>query len=197
MYRKDKKNEFFTIKARKEGYPARSVYKFAEINRKFGILKPNDIVLDLGCVPGSWLLYCAESIGENGKIVGVDINSCNISLPKNAIFLQADILKLKTTQLTKYFREYDAVISDMAPSTSGVEFVDAGRSLELSKRAFEISTEVLKRGGNFVCKIFESYEANQLIKEVEKYFVFIKHFRPKAVIKNSKEFYIVAKGLKL
>ena len=197
MYRKDKKREFFTLKARKEGYPARSVYKFAEINRKFGILKPNDIVLDLGCVPGSWLLYCAESIGEKGKILGVDINACNISLPKNAIFLQADILRLKTIQLKEYFREYDAVISDMAPSTSGVEFVDAGRSLELSQRAFEISTEVLKKGGNFVCKIFESYEANQLIKEVEKRFVFIKHFRPKAVIKNSKEFYIVAKGLKL
>jgi 23S rRNA (uridine2552-2'-O)-methyltransferase len=197
MYRKDKKHEFFTEKARKEGYPARSVYKLEEINRKFKILKQNDVVLDLGCVPGSWLLFCSKLIGEKGKILGVDINPCNISLPSNAIFLQTDIFQLKAVQLKEYFKAYDAVVSDMAPLTSGVEFVDAGRSLDLSQRAFEISTEVLKQGGNFVCKIFESHEANLLIKEIEKRFIFTKHFRPRAVIKNSKEFYIVAKGFKL
>lgn len=197
MYRKDKKKEFFTLKARKEGYPARSVYKLDEINKKFKVLKPNDIVLDLGCVPGSWLLYCSNIIGPNGKILGIDISDCNINLPNNAIFLQADILEVKASKIKEYFKEYDVVVSDMAPSTSGLDFVDAGRSLELSQRAFEIAKEILKPGGNFVCKIFESYEANQLIKEIGKHFALIKHFRPKAVIKNSKEFYIVAKGLKL
>jgi len=196
MYRKDKKHEYFTIKARKEGYPARSVYKLAEIDKKYHLIKPGDVILDLGCVPGSWLLYCSQKIGDKGKIVGIDISPMKIELPKNTIFLQTDIMELKISKLKELNTKYDIVVSDMAPSTSGVKFVDAGKSLELSQRGFEIACEVLASNGNFVCKIFESFESDRFLKEVAKNFVFMKKIRPKAVIKNSKEFYLVAKGFK-
>jgi 23S rRNA (uridine2552-2'-O)-methyltransferase len=196
MYRKDRQKEHYTEKAHKEGYPARSIYKLKEINEKFKVIKPGDIVLDLGCVPGSWLIYCSDVVGFKGKVLGIDIDELIIPLPKNCIFLKEDIFDLKSSKLKEYFKGYDVVASDMAPSTSGVPFVDAGRSLELSQRAFEISLDVLKPGGNFICKVFESHEANQFIKEVGKHFEFLKHARPKAVFKKSKEFYIVAKGLK-
>lgn len=196
MYRKDREKEYYTERAHKEGYPARSIYKLKEINEKFKVIKPGDIVLDLGCVPGSWLMYCSDVVGLKGKILGIDISDITIPLPKNCVFLKEDIFNIKTSQFKEYFRGYDVVVSDMAPSTSGVPLVDAAKSLELSRRALEISLEVLNKGGNFVCKVFESYEANQLIKEVEKHFGFLKHVRPQAVFKKSKEFYIVAKRLK-
>ncbi|MFA5348973.1 MAG: RlmE family RNA methyltransferase [Candidatus Paceibacterota bacterium] len=196
MYRKDRQSEHYTDKAHKEGYPARSIYKLKEINEKFKAIKPKDIVLDLGCAPGSWLIYSSDIIGPKGRVLGVDTNDLGITLPKNCLFIKEDIFNLKSLQLKEYFPHFDVVVSDMAPSTSGIDFLDAGRSLELSQRAFEIALEVLKPGGNFVCKVFESYESNQFIKEVGKHFEFLKHARPKAVFKKSKEFYIVAKKLK-
>lgn len=196
MYRKDKKKEFFTQKAKKEGYPARSVYKLEEIDKKYHLIRIGDSVLDLGCAPGSWLLYCSQAVGHKGKVVGIDIVDLNIQLPKNCVFLKTDVMDFKISQLKELGNKHNVVVSDMAPSTSGVKFVDAGRSLELSQRAFEIACEVLSFSGNFVCKIFEGYEADKFINEVKKSFNFVKRLKPKAVIKQSKEFYIIASGFK-
>jgi len=190
MYRIYKKHEHYTEKARKEGYPARSVYKLKEIDEKFKIFKKGDKVLDLGCSPGSWLLYAANKVGERGKVVGIDIEKVNILLKNNIVFIQKDILALEESDLNE---KYDVVISDLAPATSGVKLIDSGRSFELSEKAFEIAKKFLLPGGNFVCKIFESEDANKFLKEVEKKFKLVKKFRPKAVIKESKEFYIVGK----
>ena len=68
MYRKDRQNEFYTTLARKQGFPARSIYKLKEINEKHKIIKEGDRVLDLGCAPGSWLLYISQKVGDKGKV---------------------------------------------------------------------------------------------------------------------------------
>jgi len=196
MYRKDKIDEFFTRKAKEEGYPARSVYKIKEIDEKHHLFKKGDNVLDLGCAPGSWLLFVANKIGSRGKVVGIDIKDIKITLKENIIFIKKDIMDFERSGAKELNQKYQAVISDLAPSTSGIEFVDAGKSLELSEKAFDIAKMVLVFGGNFVCKIFEGELTNDFFKEVEKSFKFTKRFRPKAVIKRSKEFYIVGKGFK-
>ncbi len=194
MYRKDKKEEFYTGLAKKEGYPARSVYKLKEIDEKYKIIREGDRVLDLGSAPGSWLLYISQKIGDKGKVVGIDIEDIKIPLKANILFIKKNIADLKNSDFKDKF---DAVVSDLSPKTSGVKFVDTEKSLELAEKAFEIAKIVLLPDGNFVCKIFEGESSNEFFKKVAKFFEFAKRFRPKAVIKKSKEFYIIGRGFKI
>ncbi len=196
MYRKNKINEFYTRKATEEGYPARSIYKLKEIDEKYHIFKNGDKVLDLGCAPGSWLIYVSNKIGNKGKVVGVDVKDIKVPAKENIIFIKKDIFDFEKSEVQESNQKYQAVISDLAPSTSGIEFVDTSKSLELCQKAFDIAKKVLASGGNFACKIFEGEFIDNFFKEVEKSFKFTKRFRPKAVTKRSKELYIIGKGFK-
>ena len=193
MYRKDRKQDFYTILAKKEGYPARSVYKLKEINEKYKIIKKEDSVLDLGCAPGSWLFYISQKIGDKGRVVGIDKEDIKIAAKPNISFIKKNIFDLEKSDFKKMFK---TVVSDLAPKTSGLKFLDAKKSLELAEKSFEIAKSVLLPGGNFVCKIFESESSSQFFKKVEEHFDFVKRFKPKAVVKASKEFYIIGKGFK-
>ncbi len=193
MYRKDRKEEFYTRLSKKENYPARSVYKLKEINEKYKIFNPGDKVLDLGCYPGSWSLYISKIIGDKGVVVGVDIKEIKKFNRKNIIFLKKDILKLNKKDFEK---NYQVVVSDLAPKTSGIKSVDVGRSLELSKKSFEIAKKVLNNKGNFICKIFEGELVDNYVKSLSYYFEFVKKFKPKAVTRKSKEFYVIGKSFK-
>jgi len=199
MYRKNKKEEFYTIKARKEGYPARSVYKLLQIDEEFGIIKRGDNVLDLGSAPGSWLLYVSEKVDSKGKVLGIDIEEIKIPKKDNIVFIKKSIGDEDIIEdIIKFLggRKFDSVIADLSPKTTGIKSVDSGRSLELTKRAFFIAKNVLKKRGSFVCKIFEGGEADIFLKKISSHFRMFKRYRPKAVFKGSKEFYIVAKIFK-
>lgn len=193
MYRKDKKEEFYTELAKKEGYPARSVYKLKEIDEKHKLFDKGDKVLDLGCAPGSWLLYVANKIGKQGLVIGIDIDEIKIPKKENIIFLRKSVFDIAPGD---WDYKFDSVISDMAPKTTGVDFVDAGKSLELVEQAFEVAEMFLKPGGSFVCKIFDSQESTDFFKELKNHFDFVKRLKPRAVSKKSKEFYIIAKNFK-
>ena len=193
MYRKDRKKEFYTTLAKKEGYPARSIYKLKEIDEKYKIFKENSRVLDLGCAPGSWLLYISQKVGNRGMVVGVDIEEIKIPKKANIVFVKRSVFDLKESDFKDKF---EAVVSDLSPKTSGIKFLDTGKSLELAEKSFEIAKSVLLPGGNFVCKIFENELSGVFFKKVKNCFDFAKRFRPKAVIKRSKEFYIIGRGFK-
>lgn len=195
MYRKDKKDEFYTRKSREEGYPARSVYKLKEIDEKYGIFKKGDKVLDLGCAPGSWMKYISEKISDNGKVVGVDLAELNIPLAKNMVFIQKSIFDLTPDELGN--KKFQAVISDMAPKTSGIKLADEALSFELAENAWEAAKKFLAPNGIFLCKIFESEIIRDFFREIEKNFEFAKRFRPQAVIKGSSEIYLVARGYRV
>ena len=179
------KTDPYTKKAKQEKYPARSVYKLEEIDKKYGLIKKGDKVLDLGCAPGSWLIYIAK---KAGRVVGVDVLDFKIKIPQNAIFLKRNIMSFDV------WGKYDVVVSDLAPSTSGIDFVDAERSLEYCERALKIAERVLNKGGNFLCKIFEGEGTDEFFKKVKNNFEFAKRFKPKASRKESREMYIVGKG---
>ena len=196
MYRKDKKDEFYTRKAREEKYPARSVYKLKEIDEKYKLIKKGDRVLDLGAAPGSWMIYVSRQIGENGEVVGVDISDLKISLAPNMIFVQKDVADLKVEKFTEPKKQFDLVLSDLAPKTTGMKSVDAINYLLLCDKALAIAKLVLKKGGSFVCKIFEGNMTEKFFKEIKKEFKFAKEFRPKAVLKGSKEIYMIGMGYK-
>ncbi len=189
---KNKKNirqDFYFQKAKEENYPARSVYKLKEINDKYQIIKKNDIVLDIGCAPGSWSLYLSEKVGPQGRVVGVDLKNVDIHLPSNIEFIKGDI-----NDVAKNFKqEFDLIVSDAAPKTIGVHALDVGRSLDLAESAFNIVKGNLKQGGCFICKIFEGEGTEDFIKKIKPLFSFVKQFRPKAVRKHSREFYLIAK----
>lgn len=197
MYRKNLKDEFYTRKAKEEGYPARSVYKLKEIDEKYKIIKRGDAVLDLGCSPGSWLLYISEKVGKNGKIVGIDIEDIKIPPKNNILFIKKDILSFQEEELKEWQGRFGVVVADLSPRTSGIKSIDVAKSLELNEAAFEVVKTALKKGGNFVCKIFEGEGADEFIRKVQKHFEIVKRFRPMAVMKRSKEFYIIAKGFKI
>ena len=138
-----KKPDRFTVAAKKAGFPARSVFKLEEIDRRVRILRPGMRVLDLGAAPGSWLLYAGQRVGPSGKVLGVDLKPLNLALPANVEFHVGDALTLANEALSA-FAPYDVVLSDMAPSTTGVRFTDQSRSYELFVRALDVAAALLR-----------------------------------------------------
>ena len=191
MYRKDNKTEHYTMKANREGYPARSVYKLKDIDEKYKLLRKGDRVLDLGAAPGSWMQYIATRVGEKGFVQGIDIQNLEIPLVPHMRFLKKDMRELDPADWKR--GEYDTVVSDAAPFTSGVPSLDAGKSFELASKAFEIACSTLKPRGSFLTKIFDGEYTGDFCKEIQKSFSSVKRYRPKATTKASRELYIIAK----
>lgn len=197
--RKKKKNtwdDHYTRKAKKDKYPARSVYKLEEIQAKTKILKKGQNILDLGCAPGSWLLYASELTGSKGRVVGIDLKPVTIKLPEHAKAYVGDMLAMDNALREKVGKDYNAVISDMAPATTGNKDVDAARSYNLCEAALNIAEELLLPGGTFVCKIFQGSDFEQFLNEVKSRFSKHKIFKPKSSRKASKEIFIIGLGKK-
>ncbi|MFH0987699.1 MAG: FtsJ-like methyltransferase family protein, partial [Patescibacteria group bacterium] len=120
-----------------------------------------------------------------------------IRLKSNIVFIKRDVFGLLESGLGELKEKYQVVISDLAPSTSGIKAVDSEKSFELCQEALKIAQKVLLANGNFVCKIFEGKSTKVFIEELEKKLYFVKRFKPKAVSKKSKEFYIIGKNLRI
>ncbi|MBW2568604.1 MAG: RlmE family RNA methyltransferase [Deltaproteobacteria bacterium] len=196
--KKSKHNKWadhYTLKAKREHFPARSVYKLKEIQKKYKIIKKGDCVLDLGCSPGSWLLYAADLAGKKGEVVGIDLkplsNEISMKLPSNARMYVGDVLSISDDFSGLIRENYNVVISDMAPATTGNKTVDAARSFELCKTALEIAQNVLKPGGAFICKIFQGEDFKNFLDLVKTGFNKQKSFKPESSRKSSKEMYII------
>jgi len=187
------KEDFYTQKAKEENYPARSVYKLQEIDRKFGLLKQGDKVLDLGAAPGSWLLYISRRVGPQGRVIGCDTEELKIELPANATFIRQSVFEDFNRPLGSGSL-FDVVLSDLAPQTSGLHEKDVALCLELAGRAFEIARQTLRPNGSFAVKLFEGEGVEDYIKQVEQSFEIVKRYRPRATRKGSREIYLVAKN---
>lgn len=187
-------DDHYTRRARKEKYPARSVYKLEEIQQKHRILRKGDAVLDLGCAPGSWLLYAAKIVGASGKVVGVDLQPVTIGLPANASVQTADVQEIVAGSDERIRGPFDVVISDMAPATTGNVRVDAARSFYLCQAALDVADRVLKSGGRFVCKMFQGEDTQDFQTEVKNRYAKLAVARPKSTRKASREMFIIGIG---
>jgi len=183
-------------RAKKEGFIARSVYKLEEVDRRVRLFKPGQRVLDLGCHPGSWLQYCARAVGKRGLVVGVDTRTISIELPPHVHFIQADVFELLPTDLYQISEEFDVVLSDLAPATTGIRSVDSSRSFTLFQRALILADDVLVPGAHFLGKIFQGSGFDEMVKELKSRFDKVKGIRPRATRSQSKEIYLVAMGKK-
>jgi len=183
----------FYRKAKREGFEARSIYKLQELDRKYKILKPSQRVLDLGAAPGSWLQYASSRVGEKGFIVAVDVNALRADVASPQVeFVQSDICRIDTDRVTEKAKEYDVVLSDVAPRTTGDPAGDHERSFELSCCALTIAVSVLARGGTFVCKMYQGAHGTEFQKQMEMHFEFVKSQKPKASRSESREVFFVA-----
>ncbi|MBW1777944.1 MAG: RlmE family RNA methyltransferase [Deltaproteobacteria bacterium] len=195
-FKKDSWSDHYTHAAQKTGYPARSVFKLQEIQRKFRLIKKGHRVLDLGCAPGSWLLYAAELTGPRGWVTGLDLKPVTVSLPPFVAAFVMDVFSEDPADWDAVGENFDVVLSDMAPDTTGARDVDAARSLQLCDQAFSIAQARLTPGGSFVCKIFFGADAKAFTETVAEAFAGVKLFKPAASRKASREIYIVATGKK-
>ncbi|MEZ4256019.1 MAG: RlmE family RNA methyltransferase [Polyangiales bacterium] len=191
--RSGRPQDAFGKRARKEGYPARSVYKLEEIDRRVRLFRQGLRVLDLGAFPGSWLLYAAERVGGNGYVLGLDIQEHRAALPKNAEFRHADIYEVSPDSLGGA-QSYDVVMSDMAPNTTGHRNLDQLRSFELYMRALEIADTMAKPGGSFVGKIFQSGDFPKAKAATQKLFEKVRIIKPEATRSESFECFLVGLG---
>ena len=189
--------DHYSERAKKERYPARSVYKLKEAQTKYRFIRKGDRVLDLGCSPGSWLLYAAELTGNRGAVLGIDQKAVIIDAPAQVKTLTADILTIDGPWIEKQelANRFDVVLSDMAPATTGNKTVDAARSYRLCEAALNVAQMVLVPGGSFFCKIFQGEEFKQFSDSVKSRFKSHKIFKPQSSRKASKEIFILGMGL--
>lgn len=188
-------DDHFTLRARREQWLARSVYKLEEIDKKNRLIRPGDSILDLGCYPGSWSQYCLKKVGPKGEVVGIDLKKPERFSAPNFKFIQADILAVDIDSLKDEIGSCNGVFSDLAPRTSGIGVTDAARSLRLAEGAFRIALTVLKEGGSFLCKVFEGEDLLVFRKTVLHRFRQGRTVRPAAVRKASREIYLLGMGL--
>ena len=184
------RTDAFQKRARREGYRSRSVYKLMDIQKRSKIFRKDDTVLDLGAAPGGWSQIALEYIGEDGKLVGMDLQ--HILPLKGAQFLQGDIREPETRkELEKLVPKADVVLSDMSPNLSGNYSVDQARSVELALFALEIASE--RKANSFVVKVFEGSDFQDFRKAVIDEFGSVRTLSPEASRKQSSEVYLIAK----
>jgi len=199
MTQKKAKNKYqtdhYAQKAKKENFPARSVYKLKEIQQKFKLIKKGYKILDLGCAPGSWAKYAAEVVGAEGRVIGVDLKKVSERFSANTRVIIGDVIELaekdKENLAEIIGKGYNAVLSDMAPSTTGRKEVDAARSYYLCMAALTIAQKTLEPDGCFVCKIFQGEDFEEFKDAVCNSFDRHKIFKPQSCRKESKEIYMI------
>jgi 23S rRNA (uridine2552-2'-O)-methyltransferase len=196
-----KKPDFWALKAQKEGYPARSVYKLKEIDDKYHLFKPDIRVLDLGAAPGSWSLYILRLYAKSTVLLAAaDLLPLSrrfdngLFSRKDFFFIQGDFTdSVIKGELTRR-GPYTTIISDAAPATTGSRTVDALRSLALAEEVLYYAKESLEPGGNLALKVFQGEGAAALLKRIRGQFDSAKSFKPAACRKDSFETYFIGKG---
>lgn len=206
----DHMNDPYVKMAQKDGYRARAAYKLKEIDEALGLIKPGQLVVDLGAVPGAWSQYLRRkfapkeagtggaAVGQlNGTIIALDV------LPFEPIegvkFIQGDFREdevLKQLETEVNGRPVDVVVSDMAPNLSGIESSDAARIAHLVELALQFSQSHLKPEGALVAKVFHGSGYSQLVRLFKDHFAVVQPRKPKASRDRSAETYLLGRRLK-
>jgi 23S rRNA (uridine2552-2'-O)-methyltransferase len=196
-------NDPFVKLAQKEGYRARAVYKLKEIDDGENLIKPGQVIVDLGSTPGSWSQYVRNKMagkvggGINGTIIGLDI------LPMEPIadvhFILGDFREedsLKQLEEVLAGRKVDVVLSDMAPNLSGISASDAARMEDIIDIAIEFAHAHLKPSGALLVKCFNGAGYNEILGKFRAEFKTVTSKKPKASKDKSSEIFLLGKILK-
>ena len=185
----------FVKKAQAEGMRSRAAYKLEEVLQKDRLLKPGMIVVDLGAAPGGWSQVVRKQLGDTGRVLAMDI----LEMPPIAgvdfihgDFREAEALSRLEALLGK--DSVDLVLSDMAPNMSGVDAVDQARSMYLAELARDFADAHLRRGGNFLIKLFMGAEFDAYMKDLRGRYDKVATRKPAASRRRSNEVYALALG---
>ena len=189
------KDHYFN-RAKQEQYPARSVYKLKEMDKRFQLLHKGQTVLDLGAYPGSWSMFAGNRVGPKGRVLAVDKADPEQVLPDNVVFHRADVLdgEEELEEVLRSYSGFHLILSDMAPLTTGIKIRDQALSLELAERALECARDHLLTGGNVVIKVFEGPDIPDFRKELKTVFNRVRSFKPKGSRSESKENFLLGLG---
>ncbi len=187
----------YVKQAQKAGYRSRAVFKLLEIQEKKRVIRPGQVVVDLGAAPGGWSQVAVPMVGRKGAVIAMDI------LPMEPIegveFIQGDFTEQDVHDrllATINGRGVDLVMSDMAPNITGLKAVDQPRAMYLAELALDFAREVLKPGGDFLVKVFQGEGFDEFLKEVRASFQKVVIRKPQASRSRSREVYLLAQGLK-
>jgi 23S rRNA (uridine2552-2'-O)-methyltransferase len=184
-----KLHDFYFLKAKREGFLARSIYKLQEVQEKYHIMKGGDWVLDLGAAPGSWTQYASKIVGATGRVVAVDLQPIRCS-EGNIITLQQDAFDSLPEGLLPA-EGFQAILSDMAPKTSGHRELDHMRSMALVEQALNTAMRLLTREGTFFCKVFQGKDLPAFVEQCKKAFDVVKLIKPKGSRSESVEIFVL------
>lgn len=185
-------NDHYVNMAQKDSYRSRAAYKLLDIDAEVPIFKNINVIVDLGCSPGSWSQIALQKIIPSGKIVSVDL--LEMQPIAGVEFILGDFTEQDT--LTKLVSSLsgsivDLVISDMSPNLSGIRMVDQARSSYLVELVLDFSKEYLRLGGNCIIKVFQGSEFNNILAKARKIFVKVVIHKPKASRSDSSEIYLL------
>jgi len=195
-----KVKDYYYKKAKKDKYPARSVYKLEEIQHKYKFLRRGYSVLDIGCSPGSWSLYASEIVGPKGVVVGVDLKEVDRAARAGGAeihWLCQDVtepeLMIRVRKIRPAFR---VIISDIAPNTTGNRWTDHQKSLILVRHTLALADHLLLNKGHFVCKVFQGEDFPELVADMKARFEMVKVVKPKSSRVESREVFVVGMGFR-
>jgi len=189
------KKDVYRRMAKKEGYRSRAAFKLAQIDRKYKVFKPGQVVIDFGCAPGGWLQYISKAIGDEGFALGVDLKPLGY-ISKNVDTIVADVKDKDTRDriVKRLPRRADVVTSDLSPSISGIWELDVSRQMDLISRVCELFPSILKEGGDTIIKVFQGNDLNEFLKNIRKNFKEVTTVKPPASRQESSELYLLCKG---
>ncbi len=181
----------YVRKAKAQGYRSRAAFKLAEIDANEKILKPGQIVVDLGAAPGGWSQVAAQKVGAGGRVVAIDL--LPIAPISGVTLLQGDF---RSEALIRVLgpAKADVVLSDVSPNLSGIGNVDQARALELTAAAIDFCCRLLKPEGVFVLKVFHGEAFREVVARLKSSFKKVKVVKPLASRGESAETYVVAWG---
>jgi len=183
-------------KAKQDGYRSRAAYKLLELQQSYHLVHQGDNVVDLGAAPGGWLQVAAKIIGQNGKVIGVDLQPIKAFNERNIIVIEGDIASAEIQRKIKQLIDgpADCVLSDLAPKLSGIRDADMARCSALNHTALRVAVELLRPGGALLMKSFISNDLHSCTAELREYFSTVQRTKPEATRQGSSEFYFCAKG---
>ncbi|MFV0435924.1 MAG: SAM-dependent methyltransferase [Desulfopila sp.] len=193
-----KVRDYYAQKAKKNRYPARSIYKLEEVQQKYNLIKRGDSVLDIGCFPGSWSLYAAELVGPRGVVVGVDIQQASQDPRADSGTIhwlcqdiRDDDFIINVRRIRPSFR---VLISDIAPKTTGNRWADAQQSLNLVRETLQIAEQLLLAKGNYLVKVFQGEDFPAFVQELRQRFTMVKVLKPQSSRVESREVFVLGMG---
>jgi 23S rRNA (uridine2552-2'-O)-methyltransferase len=201
----DHVNDTYVRLAQKEGYRARAAYKLKEIDESLKLLRPGQIVVDLGSAPGAWSQYLRRKFAPVGAAVGelrgtiIALDLLEMEPIEGVQFIQGDFREEATSQALDAAvagRPVDVVVSDMAPNLSGIASVDGAGVVTLVELAVDFCNQHLKPDGSLVCKVFHGSGYNEIVTLMKQNFRVVKPIKPKASRDKSAETFLVGMGLK-